>query len=64
MPSSTTSNYLHDSQMNYLLKNVAWTPPSSLWISLFTTVPGLDGTGGVEVSTSGTNYRKNSNSRI
>lgn len=42
--------------MNYLLKNVLFSPPASLWISLFTTVPALDGTGGVEVSTSGTNY--------
>jgi len=56
MPSATTSNFLHDAQMNYLLKNTAWTAPSSLWVALFTTVPALDGTGGVEVSTSGTNY--------
>lgn len=56
MPSATTSNYLYDKQMDYLLKNVSWTPPSSLWVALFTTVPNLDGTGGVEVSTSGTNY--------
>lgn len=56
MPSATTSDYLYDKQMNYLLKNTAWTPPSSLWAGLFTTVPSLTGTGGVEVSTSGTNY--------
>jgi hypothetical protein len=56
MPSATTSNHLHDAQMNLLLKNTPWTPPSSLWVALFTTVPALDGTGGVEVSTSGTNY--------
>jgi hypothetical protein len=56
MPSATTSNYLYNKQMNYLLKNTSWTPPSSLWVALFTTVPSLDGTGGVEVSTSGTNY--------
>lgn len=45
MPSATTSNYLHDAQMNYLLKNTAWTAPTSLWVALFTTVPALDGTG-------------------
>lgn len=56
MPSATTSNYLHDAQMNYLLKNTSWTAPSSLWVSLYTTVPALDGSGGVEVSTTGTNY--------
>lgn len=52
MPSATSSNYLHDAQMNYLLKNTAWTAPTSLWIALFSTVPALDATGGVEVSTS------------
>lgn len=56
MPSATSSNFLHQAQMDYLLKNTSWTPPSSLWVALFTTVPALDGTGGVEVSTSGTNY--------
>lgn len=58
MPSATTSNFLHDAQMKYLLKNTAWTAPASLYIALFTTVPALDGTGGAEVSTSGTNYSR------
>lgn len=58
MPSATTSDYLYDKQMNYLLKNIAWTPPTSIWVALFTTVPALNGTGGVEVSTSGTNYSR------
>lgn len=39
-----------------LLKATPYTPPGSLWVALFTTVPALTGTGGVEVSTSGTNY--------
>jgi hypothetical protein len=57
MPSATTSNFLHDSQMNYLLKGIAWTPPNSLWVALFTVMPGLDGVGATEVSTAGgTNY--------
>jgi hypothetical protein len=42
--------------MDLLLKNVSYTPPSSLWVALFTTVPALAGTGGTEVSTSSTNY--------
>jgi hypothetical protein len=42
--------------MDYLLKGTSWTAPTSLWVALFTTVPALDDTGGVEVSTSGTNY--------
>lgn len=58
MPSATTSDYLHDLQMNYLLKNTDWTPPASLWVALFITKPGLDGTGGTEVSTSGTGYAR------
>lgn len=59
MPSATTSNFLHDKQMDHLLKGVIWSaPPSTLYVALFKTVPGLDGTGGVEVSTSGTNYAR------
>lgn len=56
MPSATTSDYLYEAQMDYLLSNTAWTAPSSLWVALFTAVPGLDGTGGTEVSTSGSGY--------
>lgn len=56
MPSATTSDYLHDTVMNRLLLGSPWTPPSSLWVALFTTVPALDGTGGTEVSTTGTGY--------
>lgn len=56
MPSATTSDYLHDKRMDYLLKGVPYTAPSSLWVALYTTAPGLNGVGGVEVSTSGTNY--------
>jgi hypothetical protein len=59
MPSATTSNYLHIKQMDYFLKGVAWTPPSSLWVALFITVPALDNTGGTEVTASaGTNYSR------
>jgi hypothetical protein len=56
MASSTTANYLHNKQMKHLLQGVVFTPPTELWIGLFTTVPQLDGSGGVEVSTSGTAY--------
>jgi hypothetical protein len=58
MPSATTSSYLHQKQMDYLLKNTAWTAPATLYVALYTTVPALDGTGGTEVSTSGTNYAR------
>lgn len=56
MPSSTASDYTHNSVMGLILKNTPWTPPTSLWLALFTTIPSLNGTGGVEVSTAGTNY--------
>ena len=56
MPSATSTNYLHNKWMQFLLEGAAFTPPASLWLGLFTTVPGLAGTGGVEVSTSGTAY--------
>lgn len=56
MASSTATNHTHNAFMGLLLKNTPFTPPTSLWVALFTTVPSLAGTGGVEVSTSGTNY--------
>lgn len=58
MPSSTNSDYLFQKQLDYLLKNTAWTPPSSLYLALFTTLPAVDGTGGVEVSVTGTAYAR------
>lgn len=58
MPSATTSNYLYNKQMAYLLHNTAWTPPASIFVSLFTSAPALDGTGGTEVSNSGTGYAR------
>lgn len=56
MASSTQSNYITTKQMDRLLLGVDWTPPTSIWVALFTSVPNLDGTSGVEVSTSGTGY--------
>lgn len=58
MPGATTSNYLYDKQMEYLLRGTLWTPPTSLYLALFTVKPDLDGTGGVEVSTTNTNYAR------
>ena len=59
MPSSTLSNGTSQSFLDYLLKGVAMSAlPSSLWLCLFTTTPGPSGTGGVEVSTSGTGYAR------
>lgn len=44
MASSTTSNYLQQSQLNHLLRAVPWTPPSTLYVGLFTNgAPSLSG---------------------
>lgn len=60
MPSATSSNYLHQKQMDYLLKGTAWTPPASgsIWVALFTTAPDLNDENGVEVSTTNTSYAR------
>jgi len=58
MPSATTSDYLYNQQMAYLLSNTAWTAPAAIWVALFTALPSLDETTtpGQEVNTSGTGY--------
>lgn len=57
MPSSTESNALSQGLTDFALKGTTFTRPANgLWVALFTTTPALDGTGGVEVSTSGTGY--------
>lgn len=58
MASATTSNYLQTNILNYVLKGAAFTPPSNLYLALFTTAPALDGTGGTEVSFTGTGYAR------
>lgn len=56
MPSSTATDYWHQKMMDFVLKGAALTPTPNLWIGLFTTVPSLAGTGGVEVNTAATGY--------
>lgn len=58
MPSASSSNYLVDHQLDYLLKGTTFTRPTHCYVGLFTTTPALDNTGGVEVSTSGTAYSR------
>lgn len=58
MPSATTSDYLYHNRMKRLLHQVDWTMISNVFIALFTTLPALDGSGGTEVSTSGTGYAR------
>ncbi len=56
MASSSATDYWHQKLMDFMLKGGTLVPAGTLWISLFTTVPGLSGTGGTEVSTSSTGY--------
>ena len=58
MPSATTSDYLYDKQLTYLLANIAWTAPANIYVGLFTTTPNLDGIGGIEVSNTATGYSR------
>lgn len=58
MPSSTSTNYLTQKYLDFLLKGTAWTPPTTLYIALFNTIPALDGTGASEVSGTSTGYAR------
>jgi len=58
MPSATTSDFLHHYQMKKLFHGIDWTNLTNIYVALFTTNPNLDGTGGVEVTTSGSNYSR------
>lgn len=44
------SNYLEKKLLELAFRNVAWTPPTTVYVALFNTLPAGDGTGGVEVS--------------
>lgn len=52
------SNYLEDKVLNHVFGGTSYTAPSTLYIALFTTAPNEDGTGGVEVTTTGTAYAR------
>lgn len=54
----SSTNLLLTRQMNYLIRGATFTPPSSLYVALFTTPPTIDGTGGIEVSQSSTGYAR------
>ena len=56
MPSAQTSDHLYQKTLDELLKATPFTKPTTIYLALFTTAPNLDGTGGTEVSTSGTAY--------
>lgn len=53
------SDYLEDKVLKHVFTNTAYTAPSTLYVGLFTVAPSDSG-GGTEVSTSGTNYARQS----
>lgn len=55
---SAASDYLETQLGTHLLRTSSWVKPTEIWVVLFTTLPNDDGTGFVEVSTSGTGYAR------
>ena len=55
---SYKSNYLDNKILNWILNGASYTPPSTLYIALFTARPAADGTGGTEVTTVGSGYAR------
>ena len=47
---SNASNTLEELIGDHLLRSATWSKPSAIYVGLFTTMPGEDGTGGIEVS--------------
>ncbi len=50
------SDYLEQKLLRHALGISSFTMPTTVYLALFTTMPGEDGTGGTEISTSGTGY--------
>lgn len=44
------SNYYEGKALDHLLAAQSFTPPTTIYVALFTTLPANDGTGGTEVS--------------
>lgn len=44
------ANYLEEGLLNHIFRSTSFSQPGTLYIALFTTAPGEDGTGGTEVS--------------
>lgn len=44
------SDYLEAQVLNHCFRNVSYTPPSTVYLALFTVAPADDGTGGTEIS--------------
>lgn len=53
------SDYLEDKVLKHVFTNTTYTPAATLYVALYTVAP-TDAGGGTEVSTSGTNYARQS----
>jgi hypothetical protein len=53
------SNYLENALINATLRNTSYTPPTTVYVALFTSDP-TDAGSGTEVSTAGTSYARQS----
>jgi len=51
------SDYLENKVIEHILRNVAYTSPTTVYLALYTAAPGEAG-GGTEVSTTGTAYAR------
>ncbi len=60
MASATTSDFQHHRFMKKVFHGIDWTVYTDIFVALFLTLPNLSGTGGAEVSISGTNYTRQS----
>ena len=54
------SDYLENKILAYAFSGTAFTPAATKYLALYTVAPNDDGTGGTEVSTSGTGYARHS----
>ena len=52
------SDYLENKILAHPFSGTTFTPASTLYLALYTVAPSDDGTGGTEVSTSGTGYAR------
>jgi len=47
---TSMSQYLQQKLLEHTLRHVSWTSPTTVYVALFTVMPGEDGTGGTEVT--------------
>lgn len=56
---SSFSDFLEDKVLRHVFTNTAYTPPTTIYVALFTVAP-TDAGGGTEVSTTSTGYARQS----